>query len=95
MKPTQPTQAQTPSDDTPTTAAGNPDRRFKGHRDDPPPPSQGGVGAQTGGVIDDRHVTADGKPDLRFKENRALSEEEAKQIQGENLIGETNTNQRR
>lgn len=60
----------------PTTKSGYPDRRFKGQRDLPPPPTVDVQRARTGGTVGDVHVTIDGKPDRRFKENRGLSDEE-------------------
>ncbi len=62
----------------PLTRLGVPDRRFKGHREDPPPTFANPEyrRASSGGVVGNVHVTMDGKPDRRFKENRALSDDE-------------------
>jgi hypothetical protein len=70
------------------TKDGKPDHRFKGQRE--------GNNAEvenpdyreaTTGFTDEegRHITKEGKPDSRYKENRQLTEEEARQIQAENL----------
>lgn len=75
----------------PLTKSGYPDRRFKGHREDPTPDVANPEyrRARVGGVVGDMHVTVDGtKPDRRFKENRGLSEEDAMKTYAERLAEE-------